>query len=386
MSAPRTVVYIADSEKIGGGTEVLKSLVTGLDPTRYRSVIVAPRRGALTDWADSRAVAWAEVPFNPHAGSIATLRRVAALARVFVRERADVVHAHSPLSYHAAGLAGALTGVKRICHLHFPLRTVTLEWSLRFGVDAVITCYEQLARDLAVKVRRPPRLVPILNTVDLERFAPATTAAHAAARARLRAGADHVVVIVGHLSDVKGYPTFLNAAAQIRARLPGTRFLAIGGETIAPGYGARLRQLASQLQIADAVDFLGWRDDVPDVLRAADVMVLPSLAEGLPLAVLEAMACGLPVVATNVNGTPEAIVEGETGYLIEPHAADALANRVRTLLESPALAAQMGRAGRQRVERDFTLRQFLPRVQAVYDEVLSPIGLVQGVTSPVRVK
>jgi glycosyltransferase involved in cell wall biosynthesis len=106
-------------------------------------------------------------------------------------------------------------------------------------------------------------------------------------------------------------------------------------------------------------------------MRAADVVVQPSLAEGLPLTVLEAMACGAPVVATNVNGTPEALLDGETGLLIEPDDSGDLAAKVSALLDDPARRARMGNAGRDRVERHFTLRQFLPSVEDLYDEVLA---------------
>ncbi len=127
--------------------------------------------------------------------------------------------------------------------------------------------------------------------------------------------------------------------------------------------------MAERLKIGDSIDFLGWRKDVADVLRAADVVVLPSLEEGLPLSVLEAMACGVPVVATNVNGTPEAVVDGKTGFLIEPHDAQGLADRVLTLLENASLRQEMGTQGRERVEQCFTLKQFLPRVEGLYHQL-----------------
>jgi glycosyltransferase involved in cell wall biosynthesis len=275
--------------------------------------------------------------------------------------------------FRAASIAGAITGAKRVCHIHFPTGTDEMIWSFRFGIEAVVTCYEQQALDVAgalVSLKRPPPTVAIRNPVDIDRFRPAR-ADDSRIRERWREGASHLVVIVGHLSDVKGYPTFLQAAARISRVLPGCRFLAVGGETLTQGYGDMLLKMARELGLADSVRFLGWREDVADILRAADVMVLPSLVEGLPLVVLEAMACGRPVVATAVNGTPEAVVHGETGLLIAPNAPDELCESVLRLLRDPGLAASMGAAGRRRVENMYTLRRYVTQTEDFYGSLLS---------------
>jgi glycosyltransferase involved in cell wall biosynthesis len=107
------------------------------------------------------------------------------------------------------------------------------------------------------------------------------------------------------------------------------------------------------------------------VLAAADVVVLPSLIEGLPLAVLEAMACARPVIATRVNGTQEAVVDGTTGLLIAPHDDRALADAIVRLIDDPARARRMGIAGRQRVQRHYALEQFVSSIQTVYGELLA---------------
>ena len=368
----QTVVHVANSEKIGGANKVLMSLVSGIDHDRFRPVIVAPAQGDITEWAAARSIPWYAVPASMGDRS-AAVRRVAHLAWVFGRERAKVVHAHSPWSYREAGLAARMTGVKRVCHLHFPMAWTELEWALRFGVDAVVTCYERLAKELSTS--RPKtlswRLLAISNTVDVARFTPARPGEQSAARSQWHEGADHVVVIVGHLSDVKGYPAFLHAAARVLHTRPRTRFLAVGGETTSPGYAVKMQEMADSLDLGRSIEFLGWRQDVPEILRSADVMVLPSLAEGLPLSVLEAMASGLPVVASDVDGTPEAIIDGETGLLVPPNDPEAVAARIMQLLNDASLRARMGAAGRQRVERHFTLAQFVPQVENLYTELLA---------------
>ena len=372
QSEQRTIVHLANSEKIGGANKVLMSLVTGIDRDRFRPVVISPATGALTEWAETQAIPWHVVPAS-EGDRVKALRRIAQLAWVFQRERAQLVHAHSPWAYREAGLAARLTHVKRVCHLHFPMAWAELQWALRFGVDAVVTCYKRLADELAAS--RPNgeswRLQAISNTVDVARFTPASSNDRSGAKSPWHKDVDHVVLIVGHLSEIKGYPTFLEAAARVRATRPRTRFLALGGETTTQGYAETLRTMADGLGLGTSIEFLGWRQDVPEILRAADVMVLPSLAEGLPLAVLEAMASGLPVVASNVDGTPEVVVDGETGLLVQPGDPDAVAGKILTLLGDAGLRSRMGAAGRQRVERGFTLRQFVPRVEALYDELFA---------------
>jgi len=133
------------------------------------------------------------------------------------------------------------------------------------------------------------------------------------------------------------------------------------------------------LGIAHCVHFLGWRKDVADIVRAADVMVLPSRAEGLPLAILEAMACGKPIVATPVNGVPEAVVDGRTGILVTPGDDEALAEALIRLFDQPDLARRMGGEGRQRAETHFSLDRFVRNIEDLYDDVLTPRESGKGV-------
>jgi len=367
---PRSIIYLANSEKIGGGNKVLMDLITGLDRRRFTPVLISPRRGALTDWASSAGVPWHEIPVDTDNGRAALVRQAVSLAFLAWRRRAGVLHAIAPRCYRTAGLAGAMTGVKRVCHVQFSASAGELTWSFRFGVDAVVTCYEAQAREVVAALPPPaPRVLAIPNSVDIHRYTPGL--GDPGVRQYWRRGADQIVVTVGHLSEVKGYPTFLKAAAMIAQVMPRCRFLAVGGETLEPGYGDMLKRMAAGLGIADRVDFLGWRNDVPDILRAADVMVLPSLAEGLPLAVLEAMACGRPVVATAVNGTPEAVADGETGLLIPANAPAALADSVVSLLRDPERAERMGAAGRARVEAGYTLRRFVERTEDLYESLMA---------------
>ena len=130
--------------------------------------------------------------------------------------------------------------------------------------------------------------------------------------------------------------------------------------------------------MADRVHFLGFRSDVPDLLAACDIFVLPSLCEGLPLAILEAMAAWKPVVATAISGTDETVVHGVTGLLVPPADPAALAGAIQSLLADPEASRRLGLAGRARVAREFLVETMVARVEAVYQELLGPHGSFPG--------
>jgi len=171
------------------------------------------------------------------------------------------------------------------------------------------------------------------------------------------------VVTLARLSPQKGIDTLVTAAGLV----PEAKFLVVGD---GPERTA-LEAQAESLGISSRVSFLGHRRDVPALLASADVFALPSLFEGLPLSVLEAMAAAKPVVASRIGGTDEAVVDGVTGILVPPSDPAALAQAIRTVLADPQLAARMGGAGRARVHEAFTAQAMARGVEAVYDELLA---------------
>jgi glycosyltransferase involved in cell wall biosynthesis len=371
--APQTVLYVANATKIGGGNRVLMDLIRGLDPARYAPVLVCPEDGPLVHWAVEQGLSHFICQHGDWQSAAGLARRSVELLRIVLRTRAAVVHAAAPTCYRALGVAAYAARAVRVCHLGFPPERGEIERSFLSGPDAVVGCYEGQARDLAEQISRvTPRcqVRGIPNGVDTNRFMPGGIADLDDEGRKLRAGASAVVAILGHLSEVKGYPTFIEAAARIVQARPDTRFLAIGGETVGDGYRSTFEARVNALGLQDRVQFLGFRSDVPKVLRAVDVVTLPSTAEGFPLAVLEAMACGKPVIATTVGGVPEAVLEGVTGLLIQPGRPDELASAVLQLLGDPAGMARMGVEARARIERLFSARVFAQRVQALYDELL----------------
>jgi glycosyltransferase involved in cell wall biosynthesis len=179
-----------------------------------------------------------------------------------------------------------------------------------------------------------------------------------------------LVAEVGRLCAVKGQRELIEAVARLADRRPDLHALVVGDDLEAGGrYRDELVRAANSLGVSARVLFAGYRPDVPAILDVVDVVVLPSWIEGLPIVLLEAMAHGLPVVATPVGGTPELVVDGETGLLVPPHDPERLAEAIERLLAEPELGRRLGEAGRARVRERFAEEAMTGRVLRLYDEI-----------------
>jgi len=227
-----------------------------------------------------------------------------------------------------------------------------------------MTSVSDATRQFCIEVEgiRADKIVTIWNGIDVERYDPPDAAQRRAA-IRAHLGLDEscrVVTTIGRLAPQKGQQYLIDAVPAILARVPDAHFLILGEGPLGESLAAQVESAG----LGHAVHLLGVRNDVRDVLLGSDLFVLPSLWEGLPNVVLEAMAAGLAVVATAVDGTPELVRDGETGVLIPPARPDLLAAAVSDLLADPAHAARLGQAGQQRALAHFSRRR---NVQAYLD-------------------
>ena len=187
-----------------------------------------------------------------------------------------------------------------------------------------------------------------------------------------------IVAMLSRLNELKGVDDFLHAAARVAVRVPDARFLLIGdgvemrnGAIVKSAYCEALEAAAARLGLADRLVLTGFRLDVPQLLAECAVSVLPSLSEGLSNTLLESMAAGVPVVATNVGGNPEVVQEGRTGFLVAAQNPEALADRICRVLEDRAMAARFGEAGRRRVAEQFSMERMLRDTERLYQDLLN---------------
>jgi glycosyltransferase involved in cell wall biosynthesis len=179
-----------------------------------------------------------------------------------------------------------------------------------------------------------------------------------------------VIGTAGRLVELKGIEYLIRAVAAMHSEFPTLRLEIAGSGP----QRSKLEEEVARAGLIQKVQFLGWIDDLNKVLPGWDVFVMPSLEEGFPIAALDAMAAGVPVIASAVGGVPELIQDGKTGWLVPPRDADALASRLRLLLRDPSARVKMGAAGFTRVRDHFNAKQMTAKIAHLYDELLLETG------------
>jgi glycosyltransferase involved in cell wall biosynthesis len=228
----------------------------------------------------------------------------------------------------------------------------------------IITVSKIVEDDLVLQqgIKRS-KIVTIYNGVDLERFSGVTARTRTMIREKLNIGSGKSVVgMIAQLTDWKGIPYFLEAVPKILKRYPDVKFLIVGDGA----ERSRLVAMAEELGISQDVIFAGFRRDIPEVVSVMDIAVLSSLREGMPNALIEAMAMRKPVVATNVGGVSELVINEKTGFLVPARDSSALTEAILRLLKDRAKARKFGEAGRRYVEQKFSMAQMVHNYENIY--------------------
>lgn len=346
--------------------QFLLPLMRGLRARGHEAVGVCPD-GPLAEAVRAEGFRVIAVPLARSLSPAAQWRALRALAALLRAERPDVVHGHMPISGFLARLAGRLAGVKRIaytCHgflFNQPgpaarrAGAYAMEWVGARLTDVFMTVSEKEAAD-ARRLGITRRAVAVGNGRDPRRFRP-NPAARAAVRAELGTPADRVVVvIVSRLVRSKGHAELLAAMAELDAELW------VVGERLASDHEPSLEPFFAACALGPRLRRLGYREDVPALLAAADIFALPSWYEALPMSVIEAMLTGLPVVASDIPGPREQVVHGVTGLLVPPRQPAPLAAALRRLADDPGLRARLGVAGLERARARYDERVVVGRV------------------------
>src|SRR5262249_16198184 len=296
--------------------------------------------------------------------------RVGALAEVIREERADLVFTNTAVVVEGA-LAARLCGVPHVWHLHEliglnPDLVPLLCPAAFFSLAALLTDkFVAVSQSVQTQVRR------FIQTEKIEVIYNGLDAVAGRPRRREIFGLDDntpVVSFVGTLSNTKGVLSLIDAAPLVLQKFPEVKFALAGADGSA--WDVLERRLREE-PAGRAFRLLGFRKDAADVIASSDVFVLPSLADSMPLVVLEAMLAGKPVVATRSGGAAEMVLDGETGFLVPVDDPPALARAVLTLLEGPERMAAMGQRGKERAQAVFSLERFIRKFERVFDHLAS---------------
>ena len=288
------------------------------------------------------------------------LKNLQSLAGFVRANEIEIVHAHAARDYHLAALVVRLASPARLVltrHALFPLRAINKP--LLSGVGRVIAVSEAVAESLS-GVIEPSRITVVHNGIDIERFAQSAVDARGV-----------VVGTVGHLAPIKGHDVFVRAAALIAARRRGVRFVVIGEDKSAgKSYRKSLENLVGELGVGEIVTMPGWQGDMPAALSSLTVFVSAARSEPFGLAIVEAMAAGLPVVAAASEGAREIIEDGFSGKLVPVDDAGALAQAIDALLDNPLERSRLGRNAQLVARERFSLARMATDTERVYRDVL----------------
>jgi glycosyltransferase involved in cell wall biosynthesis len=366
------VLYFSNSLVRGGAEEHVLTLLRGLDRSRFRPLVACTpevARKIEPDVPDGVPVTALRLR---HPRDVGAAWQLAALIR---RERVAILHSHLFYSSLFASPIGRLCKVPLIVETPHIREVWRRGWKANYAVDRVagrfvdhyIAVSDANRRYLIDEKGVPSsKVVVIHNGCDLRRFDVGHTSTALLRNALGFTTGAPILVVVGRLEPQKGHRILLDALPVIQREFPSVRLVCVGEGVLREELQARVRALAMD----DAVRFVGQQSNVPEWLAFADVVVLPSFYEGLPLAAIEALAATRAMVATSVDGTPEVVVDEETGLLVPPGDPGRLAGAITRLLRDPGLRKRLAEAGREHVKVRFTDVRQVARTEALYELAL----------------
>ncbi len=369
------ILYVIDELcEMGGAERVLLNMIRLLPRERFRCSLVTFKIEASLGIFENFPCPWHLFPLT-RTYDWNALRVAAQIRRLIRSERVRVVHTFFETSDLWGSLVAKLSGrpilissrrdmgiLRRPMH-HHAYRLINPLF------DRVLAVSEEV-RAFCIQHDRlaPGKVLTLYNGIETQRAADPPDPAMLRASLGL-AEASHIVSTVAHVRRVKGLDTLIRAAAVVCQEFPRAVFLVIG-DNHEPAHFQELEQLMQSLGVAGNVKFLGPSEQIFSLLKMSDVFCLPSRSEGFSNALVEAMACGLPCVATRVGGNAEALSDGESGFLAAPEDAAAIADRIQKLLRQPELARRMGRAASEVAEAKFTQEAMMKNLVGVYERLL----------------
>jgi glycosyltransferase involved in cell wall biosynthesis len=385
MSSPR-VLHVITRLTLGGSSETTISQVEALQDAGYRCAIAVGFPESERDvmaMAAARGCRLLDVPtLGREASPSRDLRALVDLLRLMRREHPDLVHTHTSKAGFVGRLAARLARVPAVIHqphghifygYYGPWRSrayVALERLAARWADRLVMLTERGAEEhLAHGIGRPGQFATVPSGVPVERLRAAAPARAEARRRLALPGSSFVIGALGRLVPIKGFDLLVEALPAVAAALPETHLLVIGGGPLRGALEARIAALG----MTERVTITGVTHDVATALAAADVLAAPSRNEGMGRALVEAMALGVPVVATAVGGIPAVVVDGECGRLVEPENPAALARALIEMGVEGAPRAKLGAGARARAEL-FSSEESARRLLGLYATLLARGG------------
>jgi glycosyltransferase involved in cell wall biosynthesis len=371
-----TVVLVHATDIMAGGERSLLNLVRHFDRKQFDARVVCDATDEFVEAVRKTGTPVHRVRFpGLRRPGLAIWRAVRELQASGRMEGGALFHANTPRTNLYAAAAGRLARVPVVWHCRNLLEAGMWDTDRIFAwlPDRIICNSDAIAARFAGSLWRH-RIRTILNGVDLGEFHPDISGA--TVRAELGWTRNPIIAATSRLDPEKGHETLLDAMGIVRRHRPDCRLLIAGTSSVnQAARHAALQRRISDLKLDEMVRLLGFRRDMPSLVAAADICVLPAHAEACGRVLFEAMAMAKPVVATMSGGTPEIVVDGLTGLLVAPRNPVALGEALLALLKDPAKRQTLGAAGRERAVKEFSIQAHVRQTMAVYTDVLTARGM-----------
>ena len=382
MSAPRrSILYVIGTLDGGGAENHLCKISARLQKEGWQvNVFCLKKRGRLIPRLEAQGIHVHGIDGAPASPGLSNIRTLISasfqLFRYLRRHKPDVVHFFLPHAYMVGGLISLMAGgSKRVMSRrslnnyqsrhHWILGAI--EKKLHKGMDVILGNSNAVAHQLRDLENVPDtKLNVIYNGIETAHISDEEIA-KSKDDLGIKPG-EMILVIVANLIPYKGHRDLLEALALVKDRMPEHWRLLIVGED--RGHQQDLAQLCDQSGLNGHVSFLGWRQDIPAILRNADIGLLCSHEEGFSNAILEGMAAGLPYIVTDVGGNAEAVIDGETGYVVPPRAPEALGQAIVKLAQDPDFAAKASKRARKRLEEHFSIDRCIADYDRLYKQLV----------------
>jgi len=354
--------------KFGGLEKIVCDLMLNLKKNKINVIICCYDK--IGDFAGKLIKENIKVRFLPRKQGI-DLFYPFKLASLIKKQNIRIIHAHNATAWFYATWASILSGVPIVYTEHdrsfpTPLRLKYFHYFFGKHAAAVIAVSKAVKENLE-KYEHIKNVKVIYNGIDPDLFKPASIEEKVLKKRELGLNEnDFVLGNVGRMDYLKNQRILIEVLSELKKIFPQIKLILVGGGE----EEQNLKYLAIKRGIENDVIFLGQRSDVNQILKAFDIFVFPSLTEGLPLVVIEAMATGLPVVASYVGGIPELVVHGETGFLVSPTSKEEIKEAIIKLLNNPELRKEMGQIARKRFEAHFSLPQMVQKYMEVYEKAV----------------
>lgn len=367
MSHPLCILHVNSARTWRGGERQTLWLCQGLGQRGHKIFLACQPNSDLHERADAAGITVCPVVMRGEWDAWAVRNLIGSIRK----KSAEIVHFHTAHAHTLGLLAAQLSRVpvriltRRVdFHIHKHLLN---KWKYGPGLTAIVSISEGIRRVLIEDGLPPERVTTIRSGIDFQRIANVGDGSYW--REEFGISEDSLVVgIVGALAPHKHHQNFLEAAAIVKKAMPDVRFLIVGDGALRE----ELERSAAARGLGADVIFTGFRQDALEITKGLDIFVLCSYLEGLGTAILDAMALGRPVVATEVGGIPEIVLHRKNGLLVPPRDPQGLAAAILKLAKNPELRDRMGASGKEHAQ-NFTIERVIQRTEALYFQALSPL-------------